>query len=95
MAGNGRFSEAVALRLRAWSSPPPRGTLQIGRLANTIALSRDARFDGLFFTAAHGTGIFCRPVCPAPAPMPENRTDCAIAAAAANLILRRRAVAPP
>ena len=28
--------------------------------------SRDARFDGLFFTAVPSTGIYCRPVCPAP-----------------------------
>uniref|UniRef100_A0A486XSI1 DNA-3-methyladenine glycosylase II n=1 Tax=Rheinheimera sp. BAL341 TaxID=1708203 RepID=A0A486XSI1_9GAMM len=31
-------------------------------------LSRDARFDGLFFTAVKSTGIFCRPICPAKAP---------------------------
>ena len=35
-------------------------------------LARDARFDGLFFTAVKSTGIYCRPVCPAPAPRPEN-----------------------
>ncbi|MEP6906624.1 MAG: AlkA N-terminal domain-containing protein [Pseudoxanthomonas sp.] len=35
-------------------------------------LSRDARFDGLFFTAVKSTGIYCRPVCPAPAPKPYN-----------------------
>lgn len=35
-------------------------------------LSRDARFDGLFFTAVRSTGIYCRPVCPAPAPKPNN-----------------------
>jgi AraC family transcriptional regulator of adaptative response / DNA-3-methyladenine glycosylase II len=29
-------------------------------------LSRDARFDGLFFTAVRSTRIYCRPVCPAP-----------------------------
>lgn len=29
-------------------------------------LSRDPRFDGLFFTAVHSTRIYCRPVCPAP-----------------------------
>lgn len=28
--------------------------------------SRDPRFDGLFFTAVPSTGIYCRPVCPAP-----------------------------
>ncbi|TKS54533.1 DNA-3-methyladenine glycosylase 2 family protein [Luteimonas yindakuii] len=35
-------------------------------------LSRDARFDGLFFTAVRSTGIYCRPVCPAPPPKPRN-----------------------
>ncbi len=29
-------------------------------------LSRDPRFDGLFFTAVQSTRIYCRPVCPAP-----------------------------
>ena len=28
-------------------------------------LSRDARFDGSFFTGVSTTGIFCRPICPA------------------------------
>jgi AraC family transcriptional regulator of adaptative response / DNA-3-methyladenine glycosylase II len=35
-------------------------------------LSRDPRFDGLFFTAVSSTGIYCRPVCPAPTPRREN-----------------------
>ena len=35
-------------------------------------LSRDARFDGLFFTAVKSTGIYCRPVCPAPTPKRTN-----------------------
>ncbi|MDO6718946.1 Ada metal-binding domain-containing protein [Psychrosphaera sp. 1_MG-2023] len=35
-------------------------------------LSRDARFDGVFFTAVKTTGIFCRPVCPATPPKEEN-----------------------
>lgn len=37
-------------------------------------LSRDIRFDGQFFTAVLTTGIFCRPICPARAPKPENVT---------------------
>lgn len=45
-------------------------------------LSRDARFDGLFFTAVTSTGIYCRPVCPAPAPKPRNVTYYPNAAAA-------------
>lgn len=38
----------------------------------TARLSRDARFDGKFFTAVLTTGIFCRPICPARPPKPEN-----------------------
>jgi AraC family transcriptional regulator, regulatory protein of adaptative response / DNA-3-methyladenine glycosylase II len=34
--------------------------------------SRDRRFDGRFFTGVTTTGIYCRPVCPAPAPRREN-----------------------
>ena len=45
-------------------------------------LSRDARFDGVFFTAVRSTGIYCRPICPAPAPKPANVTYYATAAAA-------------
>lgn len=35
-------------------------------------LSRDPRFDGVFFTAVKTTGIFCRPVCPATPPKEQN-----------------------
>jgi len=35
-------------------------------------LSRDARFDGLFFTAVTSTHIYCRPVCPAPPAKSSN-----------------------
>src|ERR1700749_2403069 len=31
--------------------------------------TRDARFDGRFFTAVTSTGIYCRPICPARTPM--------------------------
>jgi AraC family transcriptional regulator, regulatory protein of adaptative response / DNA-3-methyladenine glycosylase II len=34
--------------------------------------ARDARFDGLFFTAVRSTRIFCRPVCPARTPHRRN-----------------------
>lgn len=52
------------------------------RVCEQARLSRDARFDGLFFTAVKTTGIYCRPVCPAPAPRRENITYYANAAAA-------------
>ncbi len=51
-------------------------------------LARDARFDGLFFTGVLSTGIFCRPVCPAPQPKPENVTYFPTAAAAVKAGLR-------
>ncbi|MGW1280661.1 AlkA N-terminal domain-containing protein [Streptomyces tsukubensis] len=36
--------------------------------------SKDARFDGWFFTAVLTTGIYCRPSCPAVPPKPANMT---------------------
>jgi len=44
--------------------------------------SRDARFDGRFFTAVATTGVYCRPICPARAPLSKNCTFYACAAAA-------------
>ncbi|MGN6498156.1 MAG: bifunctional transcriptional activator/DNA repair enzyme AdaA [Tsuneonella sp.] len=38
----------------------------------TIALAKDRRFDGVFVTGVHSTGIYCRPSCPARAPRREN-----------------------
>lgn len=35
-------------------------------------VTRDARFDGRFFTAVKTTGIYCRPVCPARTPLRRN-----------------------
>ena len=34
--------------------------------------ARDRAYDGLFVTAVHTTGIFCRPSCPAKKPRPEH-----------------------
>lgn len=34
--------------------------------------SRDARFDGVFFTCVTSTGIYCRPSCPAVTPKRQN-----------------------
>jgi len=36
--------------------------------------TRDARFDGIFFTAVKSTGIYCRPICSAKTPKSENCT---------------------
>jgi AraC family transcriptional regulator, regulatory protein of adaptative response / DNA-3-methyladenine glycosylase II len=52
------------------------------RTCEQARLSRDPRFDGLFFTAVATTGIYCRPVCPAPPAKPANVRYFANAAAA-------------
>jgi AraC family transcriptional regulator of adaptative response / DNA-3-methyladenine glycosylase II len=44
--------------------------------------SRDARFDGWFFTAVRTTGIYCRPSCPARTPLARNVSFFSTAAAA-------------
>jgi AraC family transcriptional regulator, regulatory protein of adaptative response / DNA-3-methyladenine glycosylase II len=46
------------------------------------AASKDARFDGVFFTAVRTTGIYCRPSCPAITPKRANVTFYPTAAAA-------------
>jgi AraC family transcriptional regulator of adaptative response / DNA-3-methyladenine glycosylase II len=45
-------------------------------------VSRDARFDGRFFVGVRTTGVYCRPICPARTPKPENITFYPCAAAA-------------
>ncbi len=50
----------------------PDPSLPHWRVCEQARLSRDPRFDGLFFTAVTSTGIYCRPVCPAPAAKREN-----------------------
>jgi AraC family transcriptional regulator of adaptative response / DNA-3-methyladenine glycosylase II len=54
--------------------------------------SRDARFDGQFFTAVTSTGIYCRPICPAPTPHAQHVRfyGCAAAAEAAGFRACRR-----
>jgi len=44
-------------------------------------LTRDPRFDGRIFGAVRTTGIYCRPICPARTPKPENMTFYPTAAA--------------
>ncbi len=46
------------------------------------AVSQDARFDGVFFTAVTSTGIYCRPSCPAITPKRANMRFYPTAAAA-------------
>lgn len=48
----------------------------------TALQARDARFDGVFFTAVKTTGIYCRPVCPARTPARSSCDFYATASAA-------------
>jgi AraC family transcriptional regulator of adaptative response / DNA-3-methyladenine glycosylase II len=57
-------------------------------ICDRARLARDPRFDGLFFIGVKSTGIYCRPVCPAPSPRPENIVYFSTAAAAAAAGLR-------
>ena len=47
---------------------PPHETLY------AALIQRDADLDGVVFVAVRTTGIFCRPVCPARTPLPQNIT---------------------
>jgi len=53
-----------------------------------IALAKDRRFDGAFVTGVHSTGIYCRPSCPARAPLRKNVRFYATAAKARGAGLR-------
>jgi AraC family transcriptional regulator of adaptative response / DNA-3-methyladenine glycosylase II len=57
---------------------PPRAALDRARL------SRDPRFDGRFFVAVTSTGVYCRPICPAPSPRQAHVRYYPTAAAAAG-----------
>ncbi len=78
MSESGESGGRAGASLRRMSSP----SLPDHRTCEQARLSRDARFDGLFFTAVSSTGIYCRPVCPAPPPKPQNVTYYASASAA-------------
>jgi AraC family transcriptional regulator, regulatory protein of adaptative response / DNA-3-methyladenine glycosylase II len=64
--------------------PPPRLDGLDRSVLDRARVSRDPRFDGKFFIAVTSTGIYCRPVCPAPSSNDENVRYYATAAAAAE-----------
>ena len=82
MSESGQSLPHHGASLRTMSTADHATALPDPRVCEQARLSRDARFDGLFFTAVTSTGIYCRPVCPAPSPRPENVTYYASAAAA-------------
>jgi AraC family transcriptional regulator of adaptative response / DNA-3-methyladenine glycosylase II len=51
-------------------------------------MTRDARFDGKLFIGVKTTGVYCRPICPARTPKPENVVFFRSAAAAQEAGLR-------
>lgn len=52
------------------------------RACYSIFKAKDSRFDGRFFVGVSSTGVYCRPVCRAKLPKPENCTYYESAAAA-------------
>jgi AraC family transcriptional regulator, regulatory protein of adaptative response / DNA-3-methyladenine glycosylase II len=54
-----------------------------GRVCSRARISRDPRFDGKFFIAVRGSGVYCRPICPAPHAQEQNCRYFPTAAAAA------------
>src|SRR5260221_8638228 len=54
------------------------------QICQRARLARDARFDGRFFIGVTTTGIYCRPICPAPTPRTDHVRYFPTAAAAAE-----------
>jgi AraC family transcriptional regulator of adaptative response / DNA-3-methyladenine glycosylase II len=54
------------------------------QVCSRARLSRDARFDGKFFIGVVGSGVYCRPICPAPTAKEKNVHYFSSAAAAAE-----------
>ena len=54
------------------------------RVCARARLTRDPRFDGKFFIGVRGSGVYCRPICPAPTAKEKNCTYFATAAAASE-----------
>jgi AraC family transcriptional regulator of adaptative response / DNA-3-methyladenine glycosylase II len=54
------------------------------QVCSRARLSRDARFDGKFFIGVKGSGVYCRPICPAPTAKEKNVRYFSTAAAAAE-----------
>jgi AraC family transcriptional regulator, regulatory protein of adaptative response / DNA-3-methyladenine glycosylase II len=54
------------------------------QICSRARLSRDPRFDGKFFIGVRGSGVYCRPICPAPTAKEKNCRYFPTAAAAAE-----------
>jgi len=71
-------SRQTRIRRRATTASMELDATRCYRVLGT----RDRRFDGRFFVAVRTTGIYCRPICPAPTPKFQNVRFFACAAAA-------------
>ena len=72
------------MRLDSWLYSK-QTTVQLSHnICRTARLSRDQRFDGKFFIGVRTTGVYCRPICPAPSPKEGNVEYYPSAAAAAE-----------
>lgn len=69
-------------RLPAACLAPMTPALPPPEICEQARQARDARFDGVFFTAVRTTGIYCRPVCPVPPARANNVEYHATAASA-------------
>lgn len=69
------------------------------RVCSRARLTHDARFDGKFFIGVRGSGVYCRPICPAPHASEKNcryfRTAAAAAEAGYRPCLRCRPESSP
>ena len=82
MSENGQTGSSSVDRLSPLNEDDPmRLDVKVCRQA---MLSKDARFDGRFFVGVRSTGIYCRPICPAPTPKAENVNYYTTASAAAE-----------
>jgi AraC family transcriptional regulator, regulatory protein of adaptative response / DNA-3-methyladenine glycosylase II len=82
-----QYRSSMARRTVRRTGDQPRSEHILGldrRALDRARLSRDPRFDGKFFVAVTSTGIYCRPICPAPSPKKANVRYYATAAAAAE-----------
>jgi AraC family transcriptional regulator, regulatory protein of adaptative response / DNA-3-methyladenine glycosylase II len=74
----------MASGLRHGPPTMPRMAMPPREVCDRARRTKDARFDGLFFTGVRSTHIFCRPVCPAPMAKPQNVVYFPTAAAASS-----------
>ena len=83
MSENGESAARSHATMRPMTETlPARETVPPRDVCFRAMAAKDARFDGLFFVAVKSTGIYCRPVCPAPPPKRSNVTFHPNAAAA-------------